>query len=395
MKKYTFKNLLICLYICTVVYLCSGYFYNSPLKEKGFYKFIENYFGVTIFIIVLLFFINFLSLFIRCKKKKVIFNVRFNFFIMLIISIVCIYFAKTVDIHFDKVTATSEQLRKLTEIGLYKYKIGLFFVFILDWIFDKVYGIYIYIAGYTVMGISMFFLFARAVRLSIMWIINTIKRKANERKARKLYEEQKKLEEYYRRLKLEKEREEQRQREIQAQIEKERVLMEQMGEKEIPDKNSEDEEENQDEKLETTSEETVEKDTEKLEKTNEETDDSEEESPEDSVQEEILQDENSKTEKTDDLILEKIEDENDLKKEELTIESEDSEEDSENEKEDIIAEEESAPKEDLEMKVKESTEEESLEADDEDPEKDYKEAEIEIIKKLAQEEEEKIDDTSL
>ena len=233
MKKYSFKNLLVCLYICTVIYLFWGYFTNGPLKSYGFYKFLDNYFGRTIFIIAIIFFINLIGNSIECRKKRAVFKVRLFFFEILIVSIGILYFAKHIGITFTKTFATVEQLRYLTEIGLYKYKIGLFFIFLLDWIFAKSFGMYMYIVIYFLIFISAFFLFAKIIRVTITKIILDIKEKRRLKKERELIKEQLRLKAYYEKLEREREIARQKQLELEEQIRLERLMMEQIGQDDI------------------------------------------------------------------------------------------------------------------------------------------------------------------
>lgn len=396
MKKYTFKNLLICLYICIVVYLCFGYFYDSPLKAMGVYEFINNYFGRSIFIIAIILIIDFFGLFIKCKKKKGIFNVRFVFLIILILTSTSIYFAKEIGIPFEKVVARPEQLRELTEIGLYKYKIGLFFVFLLDWLFDKAMGFYIYIVGYILLGISLFFLFAKAVRISIMWVVKTIKRKQRERLERKLYEEQKELEERYRRIEEEKEIKRQKQLELEAQIEKERIIMESMSDEisddELEEQHIDDvsEEIKSDEEIEASDRD------EELEKSQ---DDESIESEEDKIDgDEKSTDEVTSCDEETEENMDGESNEKDLdgnsQKEEQSFEKEDKSEDSDVESDNDS--EKDLKNREFEHKEKNSSEnQESETSTDEEIISEEVEDELEKIKKLAQEKEEKADDTSL
>lgn len=239
MKKYSFKNLLVCLYICTVIYLFWGYFTNSPLKSYGFYKFLDNYFGVTIFIIAIIFFINLVGNSIVCKKKRIVFKVRLFFFEVLIGSVGILYFANHIGVTFSKNYATVEQLRYLTEIGLYKYKIGLFFIFLLDWIFAKSFGMYMYIVIYFLIFISAFFLFAKMIRVTITRIIRNIKEKRRLKRERELIREQLRLKAYYEKLEREKELARQKQLELEEQIRLERLMMEQIGQEELAEEDIE------------------------------------------------------------------------------------------------------------------------------------------------------------
>ena len=426
MKKYTFKNLLICLYICIVVYLCFGYFYDSPLKAMGVYEFINNYFGRSIFIIAIILIIDFFGLFIKCKKKKGIFNVRFVFLIILILTSTSIYFANEIGIPFEKVVARPEQLRELTEIGLYKYKIGLFCVFLLDWLFDKVMGFYIYVVGYILLGISLFFLFAKAVRISIMWVVKTIRKKQRERRERKLYEEQKRLEEYYRRIEEEKEIAKQKQLELEAQIEKERIIMESMSdeisddeleEQDIDDVSEEiKDDENlddsdKDNELETSHvDEGTETEDGELDQSKNSTDEvtSNDEETEEKLDEKFKEgdlDENSQTEDADSDVHRENETPQDLQSETEDVNEKDLEENDLEDKNIDNKESDGESDNDLENdkknrefehKEKDSSEtQESETSTDEEVTSEEVEDELEKIKELAQEKEEKADDTSL
>lgn len=376
MKKYSFKNLLVCLYICTVIYLFWGYFTNSPLKSYGFYTFLDNYFGVTIFIIAIIFFINLVGNSIVCKKKRTVFKVRLFFFEVLIGSVGILYFAKHIGVTFTKNYATVEQLRYLTEIGLYKYKIGLFFIFLLDWIFAKSFGMYMYIVIYFLIFISAFFLFAKMIRVTITRIIRNIKEKRRLKRERELIREQLRLKAYYEKLEREKELARQKQLELEEQIRLERLMMEQIGQEELDEEDIEEDSENLSEEKSVEIEETEEK----IEEI--ENDDVTSDSETEKLDTEMATVEVTETEEiiVTDENIELLEEEETLEIKEEDIKTSDTEEteDFENLNEEKSAE--IVKTEEVEEKI-----EEKLETKEE----------LDLIKKLAQQKEEQPNDTSL
>lgn len=229
MKVYSFKKQLVFIYIYMLLYLVAGYFYNSILKEKGFYKFIENYFGITSFVILFIMIISAFSMLIGCRRKKMVFRIRLDFFVLLLCSLVVVYFARKIGIPCDKVVANNDQLKQLVEIGLYEYHIGLFFIFVLGWTFTRFMGIYIYGVASFVIFISLFFLFAKIVRVTISNIIWNIKENNRLKRERKLLQEQIRLKEYYEQLERERLLREKKEKELLEQIQKERAEMEKIG----------------------------------------------------------------------------------------------------------------------------------------------------------------------
>lgn len=229
MKVYSLKKQLVFIYIYMLLYLVAGYFYNSFLKEKDFYEFVENYFGITSFVILFVMMISAFSFLIGCRRKKMVFRIRLNFFILLLCSLVVVYFARKIGIPFDKVVANNEQLKQLVESGLYEYHIGLFFIFVLGWTFTKVMGIYIYSVASFIIFVSLFFLFAKMVRVTISNIVWNIKESNRLKRERKLLQEQIRLKEYYEQLERERLLREKKEKELLEQIQKERAEMEKIG----------------------------------------------------------------------------------------------------------------------------------------------------------------------
>lgn len=200
---------------------------------KNYLAFIENYLGVTKFIIIFLILISSFSIFIRCKRKKMVYRIRYNFFILLIASIVVLYFAKKIGLPYEEVYATDTQLKEFVRIALYKYNIGLFFTFVLEWIYTKVPGMYIYIASIASIVISLFFLVAKMIRVSITTLVRNIKEKNRLKREKKLIQEQIALKEFYEKLAREEELRHQKEKEIAQELEEElRALEEKEKEEE-------------------------------------------------------------------------------------------------------------------------------------------------------------------
>lgn len=178
------------IYIYMLIYIVVGYFYESYLKKIGIYSFLETYFGITFFFILLLTLLNFYSYFIRCSKKRMVYSTRVFFLSVLIISSVVLWFMYSLDIPFKKELADDELLKRSIEVIFYERKFGLIATFLFDIIITKVQFLHLYIILYILSFISFFFIGAKSIRRVITKIIVTRKLKKKMERDRQALQEQ-------------------------------------------------------------------------------------------------------------------------------------------------------------------------------------------------------------
>lgn len=190
MKKFSILIQLRFLYVYLLLYMIAGYFYNSKLKELGYYEFMKNYFGnFTIFLMIILC-LNIYSFFIKCKKSKMVYNIRVIFFILLGIATIFLWGAYKLELPFEKIVADEKILESSIRIFVYKYKLGIVLAFIFNYCLNKIYFNYFYVMLYSIIFIAMFFIIAKRVRMMITTAIIRRREKKKREIERKLIQEQ-------------------------------------------------------------------------------------------------------------------------------------------------------------------------------------------------------------
>lgn len=190
MKKFSILIQMRFLYIYLLLYMIVGYFYNSKIKKLGFYSFIEDYFGYFIFGVLFLILLNIFSFFIKCKKRKMVYSIRVKFFAILGVSSLFLWGVYKLHLPFEKVLADEEILQRAVELFVYEYKLGVILSFIFNYCIGRIYFNYLYILLYSLIFISLFFLLAKRVRITITTIIANRREKKRREIERKLVQEQ-------------------------------------------------------------------------------------------------------------------------------------------------------------------------------------------------------------
>lgn len=193
MERFSILVQLRFIYMYIVVYLVGGYFYNSYLRSIGTYNFLENYFGVTFFFVLFLVILDFYSFFIKCSRKKMVYNTRKCFFCLLIISMIILYFMYKLDIPLKKELADDKLLTKSVEVIFYEKRFGLIFTFLFDILITKIYFIYLYIGLYLISFVSFFFIGAKAIRRAILKVVIAERERREIKRSREALEEQERI----------------------------------------------------------------------------------------------------------------------------------------------------------------------------------------------------------
>lgn len=193
MKKFSILIQLRFIYAYILIYTVAGYFYESYFKKVGVYSFLETYFGMSFFFVLFLAILNFYSFFIRCRRKKMVYNTRKFFLCILVVSIVFLCFMNSLDIPFKKEIANDELLERSIEEIFYQKRFGLIFTFLFDTVITKFYFLHIYITLYVLSFVSFFFIGAKSIRKTIGKIIAMEKERREIKRNREALEEQERL----------------------------------------------------------------------------------------------------------------------------------------------------------------------------------------------------------
>lgn len=178
------------LYIYLLLYMIVGYFYDSKLKSLGYYDFIMEYFGYSIFFVILIAILNIFSFFIRCKKRKMVYDIRLKFFILLGVDVIFLWGMYKLNLPFEKIVADEKILKDSVDLFVYKYKLGVILPSIFNYCISRFYFIYLYIFLYILAFISIFFLVAKKIRVTITSIMANRREKKRREIERKLVQEQ-------------------------------------------------------------------------------------------------------------------------------------------------------------------------------------------------------------
>ncbi|STO31843.1 Uncharacterised protein [Fusobacterium necrogenes] len=212
MKRFSILVQLRFIYIYIVMYLVIGLLYESYLKKIGFYLFIDTYLGKSIFIILMLTITNIYSFFIKCKRKKMVYNTRVFFLLILSISVVLLYFMHILDIPFKEELGNKDNVKKAIELIFYEKKFGLIMTFLFSLMITKIKFLYIYLTLYVLVFISLFFIAAKGTRKMITNIIRA------RRLKKRMEQERKALQEQIRLMEIIEEKEKQKREEIKNDI---------------------------------------------------------------------------------------------------------------------------------------------------------------------------------
>ena len=193
MKRFSILIQLRFIYAYILIYTVAGYFYESYFKRVGVYSFLETYFGMSFFFVLLLAILNFYSFFIKCRRKKMVYNTRKFFLCILVISIIFLWSMNSLDIPLKKEIASNELLERSIEEIFYQKKLGLIFTFLFDIVITKFYFLHIYIALYVLLLVSFFFIGAKSIRRTIGKIIAMERERREIKRNRKALEEQERL----------------------------------------------------------------------------------------------------------------------------------------------------------------------------------------------------------
>lgn len=190
-----FQPKFLCLY--AMIFFITGYFYKSPLKERGIYDLIYQYFGVTSLFFLFTTILEIYALFLRTPKKRAIYSWRVGFFTLLVVTLLILGIMYQLRLPYEEVFITEEKIKELIVLGIYDYKIGLLWTFICMEIFLMAPLKKIYIALGIVATVSFMVLIFRKIRVSITNYITTKREKRRlELEKKAVMEQIRILEEY-------------------------------------------------------------------------------------------------------------------------------------------------------------------------------------------------------
>lgn len=183
-----FQLKFICLY--AMIFFIAGYFYESPLKEKGIYENIYKYFGITSIFFLFTILLEVYSLFLRTPKKRTIFSWRVGFFTLMSVTLAIIGLMYRMNLPYEEVFIADEKIKELIILGVYEYKIGLFWTYLCMEIFLSAPLKKIYIILGTIAAVSLMILIFRKLRVTITNYINTKREKRKLERDKRAVEEQ-------------------------------------------------------------------------------------------------------------------------------------------------------------------------------------------------------------
>lgn len=171
------------LYMFFLVYFFLGYFKNTQLREKDIYIYITQYLGSYEKILWIFLCGDLFSMFMANKKKKVVFEVRLYFFVIL--SIVTGYFYLLEDMRKLGFPSFGEARDLIMKIGLIKMNLGYIEIYTFLKLYKNIEPQILYGALCGIIFISIIILVGKLIRWFISSIINFFIRKSIERKKRK------------------------------------------------------------------------------------------------------------------------------------------------------------------------------------------------------------------
>lgn len=190
MKRFSLLIQLKFIYMYVLLYLIIGYFYDSKIKMLGYYDILEQYFGNFIVFMIFILMLHLYSLFIKCKRNRMVYGIRLNFFVILGISTVFLGGLYNLGLPFKKIVADEVVLENSIRMFLYQYKLGTVLTYSFNYCISNIYFNYFYVSLYVLIFISLFFLIAKKLRVTITSIIVHRREEKRRRIEKQLIQEQ-------------------------------------------------------------------------------------------------------------------------------------------------------------------------------------------------------------
>lgn len=195
MKRYEVKKLLCFLkfryiYIYFLLYIVADYFFKDRVSELGVFSFINSYFGIVVFPLIIILLFSILFPFINNKTKKMLLSVRLYCFFLLSLSCILLYLMYALKLPFAEIVADDEIIERFLQLSLYKYKIGLVATYGFYLLLTNVMFKYIYIGLGVIIFCTTFLIVAKAINRGISKMYHDYKERKRIAREEQLIREQ-------------------------------------------------------------------------------------------------------------------------------------------------------------------------------------------------------------
>lgn len=178
------------IYIYFLIYITIDYFIKGKISDLGVFEFINSYFGITIFPIIVILLFSILFPFMNNKTKKMLLSVRLYCFFLLSISCILLYLMYILKLPFDKLIADDKIIIEFLQLSLYKYKIGLVATYGFYLLLTNVMFMYIYIGLGVIIFCTTFLIAARCINRGIKRLYHDYKERRRIAREERLIREQ-------------------------------------------------------------------------------------------------------------------------------------------------------------------------------------------------------------
>lgn len=178
------------IYIYFLLYMVADYFFKGRVSELGIFSFIDSYFGIVIFPLIIILLFSILFPFITNKTKKMLLSVRLYCFFLLSISCILLYLMYILKLPFAETIADDEIIKEFFQLSIYKYKIGLVATYGFYLLLTNVMFKYLYIGLGVIIFCTTFLIVAKAINRGISKMYHNYKEKKRIAREEQLIREQ-------------------------------------------------------------------------------------------------------------------------------------------------------------------------------------------------------------
>lgn len=170
--------------------MVADYFFKGRVSELGIFSFIDSYFGIVIFPLIIILLFSILFPFITNKTKKMLLSVRLYCFFLLSISCILLYLMYILKLPFAETIADDEIIKEFFQLSIYKYKIGLVATYGFYLLLTNVMFKYLYIGLGVIIFCTTFLIVAKAINRGISKMYHNYKEKKRIAREEQLIREQ-------------------------------------------------------------------------------------------------------------------------------------------------------------------------------------------------------------
>ena len=178
------------IYIYFLLYMVADYFFKGKVSELGIFSFIDSYFGIVVFPLIIILLFSILFPFITNKTKKMLLSVRLYCFFLLSISCILLYLMYILKLPFAETIADDEIIKEFFQLSIYKYKIGLVATYGFYLLLTNVMFKYLYIGLGVIIFCTTFLIVAKAINRGISKMYHNYKEKKRIAREEQLIREQ-------------------------------------------------------------------------------------------------------------------------------------------------------------------------------------------------------------